>query len=61
MIAQEGGNASRAMNEILPGRTTKDRFVFPQAPVSMRVNSEFVSNEIDESDMQYEKHPEQII
>ena len=28
---------------------------------SMRVNSEFVSNEIDESDLQYEKHFEQII
>jgi hypothetical protein len=26
---------------------------------SMRVNSEFVSNEIDESDLQNEKHPEQ--
>jgi hypothetical protein len=28
---------------------------------SMRVNSEFVSNEIDESELQYEKHSEQII
>jgi hypothetical protein len=28
---------------------------------SMRVNSEAVSNEIDESDSQYEKHFEQII
>jgi hypothetical protein len=28
---------------------------------SMRVNSEFVSNEIDESDSQSEKHPEQRI
>jgi hypothetical protein len=28
---------------------------------SMRANSEFVSNEIDESDLQYEKHDEQRI
>jgi hypothetical protein len=28
---------------------------------SMRVNSEFVSNEIDESDLQSEKHDEQRI
>jgi hypothetical protein len=28
---------------------------------SMRVNSESVSNEIDESDKQYEKHGEQRI
>jgi hypothetical protein len=28
---------------------------------SMRVNSEFVSNEIDESDPQFEKHREQRI
>jgi hypothetical protein len=28
---------------------------------SMRVNSESVSNEIDESDVQREKHSEQII
>jgi hypothetical protein len=30
-------------------------------PDSMRVNSESVSNEIDESDLQYEKHNEQRI
>jgi hypothetical protein len=28
---------------------------------SMRVSSDFVSNEIDESDSQYEKHDEQRI
>jgi hypothetical protein len=28
---------------------------------SMRVNSEFVSNEIDESELQYEKHDEERI
>jgi hypothetical protein len=31
------------------------------APDSMRVNSESVSNEIDESDLQYEKHSEQKV
>jgi hypothetical protein len=49
------------MNKILFGTTTKDRFVSLQAPDSIRVNSESVSNEIDESDLQYEKHLEQII
>jgi hypothetical protein len=47
------------MNEILPGATTKDRDVAWQAPASMRVNSESVSKEIDESDLQCEKHSEQ--
>jgi hypothetical protein len=31
------------------------------APDLMRVNSEFVSNEMNESDLQYEKHSEQRI
>jgi hypothetical protein len=47
------------MNEVLPGTTTKDRFVFQQTLASMSVNSESVSNEIDESDWQYEKHDEE--
>jgi hypothetical protein len=58
---QKGGNASPAMNGVLPGTVTKDRFVPLQAPASMRVNSESVSNEIDESDSQHEKHDEQRI
>jgi hypothetical protein len=58
---QERGNASPAMNETLPGTTAKDRSVAPQARASMRANSESVSNEIDESDLQYEKHDEQRI
>jgi hypothetical protein len=49
------------MNEALPGTTTKARFVSPQAPASMRVNSESISNEIDESEWQFEKHDEQRI
>jgi hypothetical protein len=61
VTAQDGGKASPATNQILPGTTTKDRFVCPQAPASMHVNSESVSNEIDESDLQYEKHFEQRI
>jgi hypothetical protein len=61
MTAQEEGNASLPMNKVLPGSTTKDRRVALQAPASMRVNSEFVSNEIDESDLQAEKHDEQRI
>jgi hypothetical protein len=31
------------------------------APDSIRVNSESLSNEIDESDLQFEKHDEQRI
>jgi hypothetical protein len=61
VTAQEGGNTSPAMNEVLTGTTTKDRFVLQQAPASMRVNSESVSNEIDESDLQNKKHFEQRI
>jgi hypothetical protein len=58
---QKGRNALLAMNEVLPGTTTRDRFVFKQTLASMRANSESVSNEIDESDVQYEKHDEQRI
>jgi hypothetical protein len=58
---QEGGNASAARNDVLLGTITKDRFVSEQAPASIRINSESVSNEIDESDLQYEKRDEQRI
>jgi hypothetical protein len=61
VTAQEGGNASPAMNQTLTGTTKKERFVFQQAPASMRFNSESVSNEIDESEKQHEKHREQRI
>jgi hypothetical protein len=61
VTAQRGGNASPAMNEVRPGTTIKDRFVRQQASASMPVNSEFVSNEIDESDPQHKKHSEQRI
>jgi hypothetical protein len=49
------------VNEVLPGTTTEDRFVPLQAPAPMRVNSESVSNAIDESNLQYKKHDEQRI
>jgi hypothetical protein len=49
------------MNETFSGTTTQSRQVWVKASVSMRVNSEFVPNEIDESDLQEEKHPDQRI
>jgi hypothetical protein len=49
------------MNEVPPGTTTDDKDVILKAPASMCVNSESVSNEIDETDWQFEKHPEQRI
>jgi hypothetical protein len=49
------------MNEVLRGTTAKSRCVPAKALASMRVNSESVSNEIDESDLQDEKHDEQRI
>jgi hypothetical protein len=47
------------MNKTLTGTTAKDRRVSAKALASMRVNSEFASNEIDESEWQDEKHSEQ--
>jgi hypothetical protein len=61
VTAHEGRNASPAMNDVLPGTISKDRFVASQALASMRANSEFVSNEIDESGRQYEKDDKQRI
>jgi hypothetical protein len=56
VTVQSAGNASTAMNETLTGTTTKERCVPAKAPVSIRINSESVSNEIDESDVQHKKH-----
>jgi hypothetical protein len=61
MTAQDGGNAPPAMNMVFPGTMTKDTCVFQHARASMRINSEFVSNEIDESNVQCEKHDEERI
>jgi hypothetical protein len=49
------------MNETLLGTTTKNRPAFMKVPASIHVNSESVSNEIDESELQYEKQYEQRI
>jgi hypothetical protein len=49
------------MNEMFPGTITKDRLVSQKARVSMLINSESVSNEIDENGLQREKHDEQRI
>jgi hypothetical protein len=61
VTAQEEENASPAMNEVSAGTRTKDRCVASQAPDSIRTNSESVSNEIDESEWQFEKQCEQRI
>jgi hypothetical protein len=49
------------MNEAVRGTTIKSRCVPANASVSILVNSESGSNEIDETDLQYEKHDEQRI
>jgi hypothetical protein len=49
------------MNEVLTGRRIKERVVSQQTGASMCVKSESVSNEIDESDVQFEEHSEQRI
>jgi hypothetical protein len=48
------------MNEVFSGTTTDDKDVEQKAWAPIRTNSEFVSNEIDESELQHEKHDEQI-
>jgi hypothetical protein len=58
---QEAENAFPAMNETLTGTRTKPRHTAVKAPSWMLVNSDFVSNEIDESELQDEKHDEQRI
>jgi hypothetical protein len=60
-MAQQYGNASPAEYETFPGTATKDKHVPVKAPASMRVNSESVSSDTDESDLQSEKHDEQRI
>jgi hypothetical protein len=47
------------MNDVLSCATTKNKGVPAKARASIRLNSESVSNEIDESDLQHEKHHEQ--
>jgi hypothetical protein len=59
--AQEDGNAVPAMNEALSGTRTKDKRVAAKAFDSMPVDSQSVANEIDESELQQQKHFEQRI
>jgi hypothetical protein len=54
----ERGNASPAMNMTLSGSKTKPRRVPAKAVGSIR-DSEFDSNEIDKSDLQFEENDEQ--
>jgi hypothetical protein len=61
VTTQQGGNASPAVNKTFAGTTTKDIRVAANASASMCVNSESDSNEIDESELQDEKHGEQRI
>jgi heat shock protein HspQ len=60
LTSHEQGNASPAMNTTLSGSKTKSRVVPAKAVDSIR-DSELDSNEIDESDLQNEKHDEQRI
>jgi hypothetical protein len=50
-----------ATNAVFPGTTTDDKDVKSKAPAWISANSDSVSNEIDESDLQYEKQYEQRI
>jgi hypothetical protein len=61
VTVQWGGKASAAMNNVLIGTATAPICVPVKAPVSIRVNSESGSNEIDESDWQHERHDKQRI
>jgi hypothetical protein len=61
VTAQWRGKASPAMNEVLPGTTTKYRCDPGKSADRICLNSQSVSNEIDESDLQYEKHKNQSI
>jgi hypothetical protein len=49
------------MNETVTGTTTKERHVAAKVVALMRVNSEWIPNEINENDLQYEKHDGQMI
>jgi hypothetical protein len=61
LTVQETGNASLAITETLAGAIANDRHVAAKDLASMHVNSESVSNEIDESELHDEKHDEQRI
>jgi hypothetical protein len=52
------GNAQPATNEVFCGTKTDDRDVEQKASTSIRANSDSLSNDIDESNWQYEKQYE---
>jgi hypothetical protein len=56
--SHERGNASPAMNVTFSGSKTKPRRV-PAKAVGSICDSDFDLNEIDENDLQFEKHDEQ--
>jgi hypothetical protein len=60
LTSHKRGNASAAMNTTLSGSKTKLRLVPAKAADSIR-DTEVESNDIDESEMQFEKHDEQRI
>jgi hypothetical protein len=56
-----GGNVQRATIDVLPGIATDDKDIHLKASASILTNSDSVSNEIDESDLQAKKQFEQRI
>jgi hypothetical protein len=54
-------SASPAIKDAFSGTITDHKDVASKGSASMRASSDFLSNEIDESDLQYEKHSEQRI
>jgi hypothetical protein len=56
-----GGKSLPEMNNVSPGITTDNKDVKEKAPSPIRANSDFVSNEINESDLQCEKQDKQRI
>jgi hypothetical protein len=55
------GNAEPETNDTFPETITDDKIVILKASASMCANSDYVWNEINESEQQYEKHAEQKI
>jgi hypothetical protein len=52
-------NASPAINSASSETTTDNKDVISKASASMRANFDWVSNEINESNLQVENHAEQ--
>jgi hypothetical protein len=58
ITTQLSGQTPPATNELFSRTTTDDRHVQEKALALIRGNSDSVSNEIDESELQNEKHSE---